>query len=196
MVPIWVTDRALTDPFERYWRSNFASLGSWAMAFGSNDRWVPQASCVDCAVPSNHFSRHWKPTFQMDSSFSWWRFESKTIGGCTTASRRPAGTREMPFSRSNYRTWDMGLPWHEARDCLASGWHRTTSPCQKDNCKRKRMLIRFWGIHGVTYYCWLPKDNALDSPFFCKEVLSPLAQKMQQNSKKLANPWLWFMWTT
>jgi hypothetical protein len=26
-------------------------------------------------------------------------------------------------------------------------------------------------------------------------VLSPLAQKMQPNSKKLANPWRWFIWT-
>jgi hypothetical protein len=52
----------------------------------------------------------------------------------------------------------------------------------------KRMLIVFWGIHGIAHYCWLPKDSTLDSLFFCEEVLSPLAQKMQPNSKRLANP--------
>jgi hypothetical protein len=52
----------------------------------------------------------------------------------------------------------------------------------------KRMLIVFWGIHGIVHYCWLPKDNILNSPFCCEEVFSPLAQKMQPNSKKLANP--------
>jgi hypothetical protein len=30
--------------------------------------------------------------------------------------------------------------------------------------------------------------QVLDSPFFCKEVLSPLAQKMQPNSKKTHKP--------
>jgi hypothetical protein len=35
----------------------------------------------------------------------------------------------------------------------------------------------------------------LDLLFFCEEVLSPLAQKMQPNFKKLTNPWLWFIWT-
>jgi hypothetical protein len=23
----------------------------------------------------------------------------------------------------------------------------------------KRMLIVFWGIHGIGHYCWLPKDS-------------------------------------
>jgi hypothetical protein len=50
------------------------------------------------------------------------------------------------------------------------------------------MLIVFWGIHGIAHYCWLPKENTVDSSFFCEEVLSPLAQKMQPNFKKLANP--------
>jgi hypothetical protein len=36
----------------------------------------------------------------------------------------------------------------------------------------KRMLIVFWGIHGITDYCWLPKDNILDSTFFVKKMLS------------------------
>jgi hypothetical protein len=36
----------------------------------------------------------------------------------------------------------------------------------------KHMLIIFWGIHGTAYYCWLPKDSILDSPFFYEEVLS------------------------
>jgi hypothetical protein len=137
-------------------------------------------------LKSRHFK--WAP------HFFWWWFENKTIGGCPTASRRPAGTRQMPFSRSNYRRWDTGRSWHGARDYLASGWCRTTSPCQKDKCKWKRMLIVFWGIHRIAHDCWLPKDSILDSPFFCEEVLSPLAQKMQPNSKKLANLWLWFIW--
>jgi hypothetical protein len=101
----------------------------------------------------------------------------------------------MPFSRSNSRRWDMGLPWHEARDYFAYSSRRTTSPCQKDNCKRKRMPTVFWGIHRSAHYCWLPKDLTLDSPFFCEEVLGPLAQKMQPNSKKLAYPSTWFTWT-
>jgi hypothetical protein len=52
------------------------------------------------------------------------------------------------------------------------------------------MLIIFWRIHGIAHYCWLPKDSTLDWSFFCEEVLSPLAQKMQPNSKKLASHWL------
>jgi hypothetical protein len=52
----------------------------------------------------------------------------------------------------------------------------------------KRMLIIFWGIHGIAYHCSVPKDNTLDSSFFCEEALSPPAQKMQPNSKKLTNP--------
>jgi hypothetical protein len=52
----------------------------------------------------------------------------------------------------------------------------------------KRMLIVFWGIHGIAHDRWLPKDNTLDSPFFCEEVLSPLAQKMQPNSKQTRKP--------
>jgi hypothetical protein len=51
----------------------------------------------------------------------------------------------------------------------------------------KRVLIVFYGIHGIAHYCWLPKDGTLNSPFFCEEVFSPLAQKMQLNFKKLAN---------
>jgi hypothetical protein len=49
------------------------------------------------------------------------------------------------------------------------------------------MLIVFWGIHGIAHYCWLSEDSTLYSPFFSEEVLSPLAQKMQANSEKLAN---------
>jgi hypothetical protein len=48
----------------------------------------------------------------------------------------------------------------------------------------RRMPIVFWGIHGITHYCWLPKDNILNSLFFCEEVLSPVAHKMQPDSKK------------
>jgi hypothetical protein len=49
------------------------------------------------------------------------------------------------------------------------------------------MLIVFWGIHGIADDCWLPKDSTLDSAFFCGEMLCALAQKMQPNSKRLAN---------
>jgi hypothetical protein len=52
----------------------------------------------------------------------------------------------------------------------------------------KLMLIVFWGIHEIAHYCRLSKDSILDSPFFYEEALSLLAQKMQPNSKKLANP--------
>jgi hypothetical protein len=165
------------------------------MVFGSNDRWIPQNSCAARASPSNHFSQHEKPIFQIGSPFSWWWFESKMIEGCPTASRRPAGATKMLFSRSNCRGWDTGPPWHEARDYLASVWRRTTIPCQKTIASETRMLIAFWGIHRIAQCHWLPKDNTLDSPFFCEEVLCPLAQKMQPDSKKLANPWLWFIWT-
>jgi hypothetical protein len=47
----------------------------------------------------------------------------------------------------------------------------------------KRMLIVLWGIDGIAHYCRFPKDSTLDSLFFCEEVLRPLAQQMQTNSK-------------
>jgi hypothetical protein len=50
------------------------------------------------------------------------------------------------------------------------------------------MLNVFWGIRGIAHYCPLPNDSTLDSSFFCEEVLSPLAQKMQQNSHKTHKP--------
>jgi hypothetical protein len=49
-------------------------------------------------------------------------------------------------------------------------------------------LLAFWGIHGIAHYCWLAKQSTLDSPFFCEEVLSPLAQKIQPNSKTSQTP--------
>jgi hypothetical protein len=152
------------------------------MIFGLNDRWVPQDSCVGRASSSNNFSQRERPTFEIGSSFSWWWFESKTIGVCLIASRRPIGTREIPFSRSNYRRWDMGRPWHEVSGSLASGWRRTTSPCQKDNCKRKCMLIVYWGIHGITHYWWFPKDSVLNSPFV-KECFVHSLRKCSQIPK-------------
>jgi hypothetical protein len=54
---------------------------------------------------------------------------------------------------------------------------------KKTNASEKCMLIIFWGSHGIAHYCWLTKDSTLDSLFFCQEVLSPLAQKIQPNSK-------------
>jgi hypothetical protein len=53
----------------------------------------------------------------------------------------------------------------------------------------KCMLVVFWGIHEIARNCWLPTDNTLDSPFSCEELVSPLAQKMQPNSKTLPNLW-------
>jgi hypothetical protein len=47
----------------------------------------------------------------------------------------------------------------------------------------KRMLVVFWGIHGIVHYCYLPKDRTFDLPLFCEKVLSPFAQKMRPNSK-------------
>jgi histone-lysine N-methyltransferase SETMAR len=44
------------------------------------------------------------------------------------------------------------------------------------------MLVVFRGIQGITHYRWLPRDSTLGSPFFCREVLGPLAQKLQSNS--------------
>jgi hypothetical protein len=91
----------------------------------------------------------------------------------------------MPFSRSNYRRWDISLPWHEAKEYLASGWRRTISPCQKDNCKWKAHADHFL---RNSRYCRLSKDSTLDSWFLCEDLLRPLAQKMQPNSKKTYKP--------
>jgi hypothetical protein len=43
----------------------------------------------------------------------------------------------------------------------------------------RRMMIILWEIQGTAHHCRLLKDSTLYSPFFCEEVLSPLAQKMQ-----------------
>jgi hypothetical protein len=59
---------------------------------------------------------------------------------------------------------------------------------KKTIANEKRMLMIFWEIHGITHYCWFPKESTLDSPFFREEVLTPLAQKRQQNSKKTRKP--------
>jgi hypothetical protein len=52
----------------------------------------------------------------------------------------------------------------------------------------KRTLIVVWGIHGIVQYCWLPENSTLDLPIFCEEVFTPLAHKMQPNSKKARTP--------
>jgi hypothetical protein len=54
---------------------------------------------------------------------------------------------------------------------------------KRTSASEKRMLIVFWGIHGIAHYCGLSKDRTLDSPFFCEEMQSPLAPKMQPNFK-------------
>jgi hypothetical protein len=56
---------------------------------------------------------------------------------------------------------------------------------KKTIASEKRMLIVLWGIHGIAHYCWFPKGRILNSPFFCEEVLSPLAQQMQPSFKNL-----------
>jgi hypothetical protein len=126
----------------------------------------------------------------MGFTFSWWWFERKTIRGFPAAFWRPAGIREMPFSRSNSRRRDMGLPWHKARDYLASGWRRTTSLCQKNNCKRKAHAHPFLGNSRDRTLCWLPRDSTLDSPFFLwrsdKSTPSENAVKSQKTRKPLS----------
>jgi hypothetical protein len=52
----------------------------------------------------------------------------------------------------------------------------------------KRMLAVFWGIHEIAHYNWLPTESTIDSSLFREEeLLRPLAQKMQPNSKILVN---------
>jgi hypothetical protein len=47
----------------------------------------------------------------------------------------------------------------------------------------KRMLVIFWGIHGIAHYCWLPKDSTLNSPFFCEEVLNVQSIRSENAAK-------------
>jgi histone-lysine N-methyltransferase SETMAR len=49
---------------------------------------------------------------------------------------------------------------------------------------KKRMLIVFWGIHGITHCCRLPKDSTFDSPFFCEVVLSPTRSENPAKSRR------------
>jgi hypothetical protein len=58
----------------------------------------------------------------------------------------------------------------------------------KGQLQTKSASRSFLGAHGIAHYCWPSNDNTLDSPFFCEEVLSPLAQKMQPSSKKSRKP--------
>jgi hypothetical protein len=64
-----------------------------------------------------------------------------------------------------------GTVWVPADPELPVRVKRTTA-------SQKRVLIVFWGIHGVAHYFWHSKDSTLDSSFF-EELPSPLAQKMQ-----------------
>jgi histone-lysine N-methyltransferase SETMAR len=50
------------------------------------------------------------------------------------------------------------------------------------------MLIVFWGIRGITHYCWLPEDSTSDSSFSCEEVPGPIAEKLHANSSKTRKP--------
>jgi hypothetical protein len=55
---------------------------------------------------------------------------------------------------------------------------------KKDNCKRKAHADCLLGNSLDRTLLLTPKDSTPESPFFYKEVLGPLAQKMQPNSKK------------
>jgi hypothetical protein len=43
----------------------------------------------------------------------------------------------------------------------------------------KRMLIAFWGIKGLVYVNWLPKDVRINGLYFWDEILIPISQKLQ-----------------
>jgi hypothetical protein len=158
-------------PSWRYRCSNSASLGSWAMIFGSNDRWVPQ-------VPAATVHLHRTTSLNMKSRYFKWALIclmmiwEQNNWRVPTASWRPAGTRKVPFSRSDYRKWDMGLPWHEARDYLASSWRKTIKPCQKDNCKRKAHVDHFLGNSRDRTPLLALERYHIRFTIFCEEVLS------------------------
>jgi len=40
----------------------------------------------------------------------------------------------------------------------------------------KRMLIVFWGVQGIVYKAWLPKNESITASFFCDDVLPHLAE--------------------
>jgi hypothetical protein len=48
---------------------------------------------------------------------------------------------------------------------------------------KKRMLVVFWGIHGVPHYCSLTKNSTLDSPFFCGKMLSAESTRSENAAK-------------
>jgi hypothetical protein len=160
------------------------------MVLGLNDSWRPQHSCFDGTSSFDHFSQHEKPRSQIGFSFSQWWFEGQTIGECWGASRCPEATRKMWLLRSDHRRWDMGLPQHEASDCLAFCWRRTPDPCPKHNCKWQTHADGILGIQGITHDCWLPTNSTLDWTFFCEEVLNPLALKLRPNPQKTRKPFL------
>jgi hypothetical protein len=75
-----------------------------------------------------------------------------------------------------------GIIWLPADAELLVRVKRTTA-------NETRMLIVFWGIHGIAHYCWVPTYNTLDSPFFCEEVLSAQSTPSENAAKfqKLAS---------
>jgi hypothetical protein len=188
----WPTELGAT-PSWRYQCSNSASLGSRSMVFGSNDRWVPQDSCVDGASPSNHFSQHKNRHFKCVPHFLYDDLRSKRLDG----------TRQLldVLQAQEWYHFRNLIPGDETRVYLdmkpAAVWFPADAEplvrLKRTTASEKRILIVFWRSHGIAHSRWLPKDSILDSPFLCEEVLSPFAQKMQPNSKKLANRWLWFI---
>jgi transposase len=82
----------------------------------------------------------------------------------------------------------MDRPWHEARTIWVPTDAELPVRVKRTIASEKGMIVIFWGSHGIAYYCWVSKNSTLDSPFFCEEVIRPLAQKMQSNSKKTCKP--------
>jgi hypothetical protein len=165
------------------------------MIFDLNDRWVLQDSCVGGVSPSNHFSRHEKSTFQTGSLFSWWWLRANQLEGVrqlldVLQTQERCYFRDLITGDETWVSFDM-----KPRTIWFPADVESLVRVKRTIASEKCMLVVFWRIHGIAHYCWLPKESTLDLPFFCEEVLSPLAQNMQPNSKKLANPWLWFIWT-
>jgi hypothetical protein len=153
------------------------------MVFGSNDRSVPQDSCIDGVSPSDNFSQHAKLAFQMDSSFLDDDLRAKRLKGA----RQLLGVLQAQ-ERCHFRDLITGdETWVYPNIKSESIWLPDDAELpirvKRTIASEKGMLIVFWGIHGITHYCWPPKCSTLDSSFFCEEVLSPFAQKMQPNSK-------------
>jgi hypothetical protein len=111
---------------------------SWKLSRGLRfERWLSSSRFLRrrCS-PSNCFSQHEKPTFQIGSSMSWWWFESKTIGG----PQHPLDVLQAQERCDLRNRITENETWVDLD--MKSG---TTNPCQKDNCKRKVHTDHFMG---------------------------------------------------